>query len=173
MPVVVDATPGSPTANSYATLAEANSYHETHPHASAWAGTEDAKNRALVTATRLLDENFRWFGWPATSNVQVLGFPRSGLYYRDGWRAIPVTVIPQELKDATSELARHLLTSDVTAESDIDTQGITALTAGPVSLQFSGAAKVGSIVPPQVVRMVRHLGAEISRRSSSVPLVRA
>jgi len=47
-----------------------------------------------------------------------------------------MTIIPQDLKDATSELAGSLGTSDTTVDNDIIVQGITSLRAGSVSMSF-------------------------------------
>src|SRR5438046_7448880 len=119
MPIVVVATPGAADANSYCSLAEANTYHDSHPYASAWTGaaSDDARNRALVTATRLLDEHIEWDGY-AASATQALGWPRSGMVDRNE-NAIDSSTIPQTLKNAVAEFARQIIAADRTAESDI------------------------------------------------------
>ena len=76
MPVIVNAQAGSASANSYATVAEANAYHDGHIAPAAWTDAEmPVKNRALVTATRLLDQNLQWIGIAATES-QALAWPR-------------------------------------------------------------------------------------------------
>jgi hypothetical protein len=48
----ITATLSSATANSYVTLAEANTYFETVPDSSTWTNkTDDQKNRSLISAT--------------------------------------------------------------------------------------------------------------------------
>ena len=72
---------------------------------------------------------------------------------------------------AYAELARHLLTSDRTADSDVETQGITSLQAGPVSLTFGAA--VAKPNPDAVMVMCARLGRPRSRTGSgSVQLYR-
>jgi hypothetical protein len=52
----IDATVGGASANSYVTLAAADTYFETTPESSTWSDkTNDAKNRALISATRWID----------------------------------------------------------------------------------------------------------------------
>ena len=56
MAATINATIKSENANSYVTLAEANSYFETVPDSSTWTNkTDDQKNRALISATREID----------------------------------------------------------------------------------------------------------------------
>ena len=56
MAATINATLQSETANSYVTLAEANTYFETVPSSTNWDNkTDDAKNRALISATRWID----------------------------------------------------------------------------------------------------------------------
>ena len=57
MAIVLDATVGGSSANSYCTRAEGDTYHEAHLYATAWTGaTSGNKDAALVWATRMLDE---------------------------------------------------------------------------------------------------------------------
>ena len=56
MAATIDATLKGTSANSYVTLAEANTYFETVPDSSTWDNkTDDQKNRALISATRWID----------------------------------------------------------------------------------------------------------------------
>ena len=56
MAATINATLQSETANSYVTLAEANTYFETVPSSTNWDDkTDDQKNRALISATRWID----------------------------------------------------------------------------------------------------------------------
>jgi hypothetical protein len=166
VPVVLDPTIGGVNANTYCTLLEANAYHDAHEYESVWtaAASDDRRNRALVHATRLLDQHVDWDGTPATF-TQRLCWPRWGLTDRVGDN-IGMNEIPEDLKFATAELARQLLAKDVTADSDIETQGITGVSVGPVSLQFGG--KYGMppaprVVPDAVYYMVQQWGRLRSR----------
>ena len=62
MAATITATLSSASANSYVTLAEANTYFETVPDSSTWTNkTDDQKNRALIAATRWID-SFVFYG---------------------------------------------------------------------------------------------------------------
>jgi hypothetical protein len=154
MPVTVIATPGASDANSYCTLLEANTYHEGLPSALAlvWTGaaSDDLRNRALVSATRLIDESFDWFGCVATSAQRLL-WPRSGMFGLNGY-SIDSTVIPDKLKEATAELARQLLASDRISDSDLETQDIKRLKAGSIELEFG--SPTSKLIPDAVYRIL-------------------
>lgn len=122
MAVVIVATPGSATANSYVTEAEAIAYAATRLNLNGWVtesgptATESEK-KALIEATRELD--LLMFKGRRIDSVQRLAWPRAyalneedapldslltsydlDLYYSG---------IPQRLKDATIELAFEFL----------------------------------------------------------------
>lgn len=50
-----DATPASPEATSFISVAEADAYFVTHPSSSDWDGTTDAKEDALIFSTNILN----------------------------------------------------------------------------------------------------------------------
>lgn len=164
MPTVVE-TPGAANANSYETRAGADAYHTTRPAAQVvkWTtATNDDKDAALIMATELFDAALNWNGAPA-SDTQALAHPRTGLVNRVG-AVIPSNVIAPELKRATAEFARRLLTSDRTGDNDVARMGITDLAAGPVKLSFSedktsqyvGSTQVGvpKVIPDIVLLML-------------------
>jgi hypothetical protein len=164
MPVILVATPGAANANAYCTLAEAETYHESRPAASAWAGTTDVKNRAIVRATELLDEHVDWFGY-AAATTQRLCWPRGGMHDRNG-NVIDSDEIPQDLKDAAAELAATLLAGDRTADDDIETKRIRSLTAGPVSLTFD-AGVAAKVIADSVYFKIQRWGT-LRRRTAAV-----
>ena len=149
-------TVGGATSNSYLTIEEANDYFDTRLPIAGWTNAdEDTKAALLIMATRTLDSlltplktyvpasgsasaYFRvrraWTGSPA-STTQRLAWPRSGMYDRNG-NAIPTTVIPHELKEATAELAGQLSISDRTLDNEASVQGLKSVSAGSVSLSF-------------------------------------
>jgi hypothetical protein len=99
----IDATLQGASANSYVTLAEANTYFETVPESSTWDDkTDDQKNRAIISATRWID-TLSFFGDRCTE-TQALKWPRED-YKVDGI-ALACTLIPEPIKVATYELAR-------------------------------------------------------------------
>ncbi|MGE3276728.1 MAG: DnaT-like ssDNA-binding protein [Vicinamibacterales bacterium] len=170
MALTVVATAGASTANSYCTRAEANTYHEAHPYASTWDAAGDTdKDKAIVTATRLLDEHVEWEG-VASTTTQALGWPRIGLEDLNG-NAIDSAAVPQKLKDAVAEFARWILAADRMADSDVEAQNLRSLKAGPVALEFGPGVRA-KVIPDAVWYMVRQWGTVRQRSGASVPLER-
>lgn len=161
------ATPGAANANSYETLVEAQAYFDTRLPLAGWDNADD-QSVLLIMGTRVLDalaQPFKtlipgtpaywrvrrqWTGMPSTP-TQALAWPRTGMYDKNG-NLIPPTVIPQALKDALAEFAGQLGASDRTLDNNVITQGIKALKAGPVDLQFKD-----SIMPQVIPDMVFNL----------------
>jgi hypothetical protein len=170
------ATAGAPNANSYATVAEADEYHDAKVHRTDWAATgldTAQKTVALIEATRILESMYEWAEWPTDPEVQSLGWPRIGVLKRDLIEFVPDDEIPPELKNATAELARQLITADRTADSDVETQGITHLSAGSVSLTFKSGV-TAKVVPDAVVNLLpRHWGRLVGRKTGMRELERA
>lgn len=123
MALVITATVGSASANSFVTEAEMDIYCEGRLNASAWT-SDAAALPALVEATRDLSA-MAWQGWRVT-DTQALSWPRE--YVRDpdaiydedvgelGYPEYATDIIPQRIKDATCELALQYLkagTSDL------------------------------------------------------------
>ncbi len=105
MAATIDATIKGANANSYVTLAEANSYFETVPSSTQWDNkTDDKKNRALISATRWID-TLVYYG-DRCDDDQALKFPRTN-YQVDGVE-LACTLIPQNIKYAQFELANAL-----------------------------------------------------------------
>ena len=103
MAATIDATLQGASANSYVTLAEANTYFETVPDSTTWINkTNDQKNRALISATRWIDA-LSFYGNRCTE-TQALKWPRKD-YKVDGIK-LACTLIPEGIKVATYELAR-------------------------------------------------------------------
>ncbi len=155
---VVETGSASATANSYASVANGDTYHASHLYASVWTQKTDAvKETALMWATRLLDEQIAWAGHKL-EDAQALQWPRNGVLDRGDF-LLSSTAIPKVIKDAVSELARYLLTSDRTAESD--TIGFKKIKAGPVEIEIDKADResLKQIIPRHIIEMVWPLGA--------------
>ena len=105
MAATITATLKSETANSYVTLAEADTYFETAPESSTWANkSDDQKNRALISACRWID-TLNFLG-DRCDNDQALKWPRNN-YHVDNVELV-CTAIPSNIKNAQYELARAL-----------------------------------------------------------------
>ena len=169
MAVVLTAIAADPSANAYCTLAEAEDYVAGLVFPGKWTtAAADAKNRAIVTATRMLDDGFDWFGFPTTYE-QRLQHPRIGLVTRTG-DEVPDDLVADALKDATSELAVQVLNVNRDADNDAEAAGISSLGAAGVSLSFKSTAR-SKPIPDSVARALAHFG-QVKGAGFSVPLVR-
>jgi hypothetical protein len=122
---------GLATANSYATAAEGDTYHDGHSYATDWTGAATGvKEAALVMATRLIDDYFSFEG-RKIGDTQALEFPRFDIFDRSG-NLIQSSTLPAALVNATAELARWLIQGDRTAEEG--EKGFKNLSVGSLSL---------------------------------------
>jgi len=131
--------------NSYASVAEADAYHATRLHNTAWTGAITAtKESALIWATRNF-ETLEWLGWMTVAG-QNLQWPRAGVF-RNGSEVLDASesalyyniifdsaTIPTFLKEATAEAAMWLIASDVTAP--VGTEGFSRIKADTIELQI-------------------------------------
>lgn len=127
--MTITATPGSATADSYVTVAEADAYF-TARNVTTWTGADTVKEPALRKATAYLDNQYRlrWVGVRSVE-AQALAWPR-----RDGYRGwgyplldadgfdIAVDGVPQQVKNACAEAALLALTG-VTLEPRLERGG--------------------------------------------------
>lgn len=121
MAATIDATLQGASANSYVTLAEADTYFETVPDSLTWVNkSDDQKTRALLSATRWIDA-LSFYGNRCTE-TQALKWPRKD-YKVDGIK-LACTLIPQGIKVATYELARAFANDP---DAITGTTGITGL----------------------------------------------
>ena len=110
MTVTVIATAGSSSANSYLSVAAADDLADDYLGTLAWtaaATTTDDKSRALIMATRYLDQ-LEWLGSRA-STTQALAWPRSGAACGE-W-SFEDDEIPVPIKQGCFDLAEALLAS--------------------------------------------------------------
>jgi len=166
---------GIHNANSYVSVTDANTFNNERPFATSWlaVGLED-KKRALIMATRLLDEHIDWYGQSKRShnlslsqpNRQSLAWPRSGVSDPDKY-SIDQDSIPDWLKNSTAEFARFLAAEDSTL--DPDTAGFSSINLGALSLSINPDDRAG-VVPRGVMHMVAPYGRK--RYGASAKLVR-
>ena len=121
MAATINANISGTTSNSYVTLAEANSYFETVPDSSTWTNkTDDQKNRALIAATREID-NLVFYG-DRCDNGQALKFPRNNYEVDDV--ELTCSTIPNNIKYAQYELARALANDTDAITGNTGTAGV-------------------------------------------------
>lgn len=158
--------------NSYVTTGEADSYFDDRLDVAAWANASDeAKDQALVTATRILDEK-RWRG-QVVSIDQDLAFPRQGSF-RDPSRGTTVSFNAsyvfvnsdetesslkrdiRKLRAACYELAYHLLNNDGLMDA---TGEIADIKVGPIELKnIREVSKIPTAVSLLINPMVQGSG---------------
>ena len=101
MAVTIDATAGGASANSYITLAEADTFVEamiSSSDVSKWTtGNDDSRNRALTAAAQRLDRE-RFLGARAT-DTQALQWPRTGVRKPDTYVNTYATGFPFRISD--------------------------------------------------------------------------
>lgn len=144
MAATIDATVGGASANSYVTLAAANTYFETVPDSSTWTDkTDDQKNRALISATRWIDA-LNFYG-DRCDDTQALKWPRDN-YTVDGID-LACTLIPEGIKTATYELARAFAndTSAITGTSG--TTGIyDEVKLGDLQVKYNKTSQTSGVI---------------------------
>ena len=135
MAATITATLSSATANSYVTLAEANSYFETVPDSSTWTNkTDDQKNRSLIAATRWID-TFVFQGDRCDEN-QALKFPRTN--YQVDRVELSCSTIPNNIKYAQYELARALANETDAMTGNTGTDGnIEQVKLGDIQVKYN------------------------------------
>lgn len=165
------ATIGGTAANAYITLDDAELYFETRLHKTEWtAATDDNKEIALMWATRLLDASIEWKG-SVVDTDQALQWPRGDVYDRND-TLISETVIPDDILNATCELALALIRSERTEDLEQDAQGLRRLTAGPIELEFKDLVQA-KVIPDAVWAYIRPYGVIQSPKSAIATLLRS
>jgi hypothetical protein len=141
---VIDATLSGAAANSYVTLAAANTYFETVPDSSTWVSkTDDQKNRALISATRWIDA-LSFYGDRCT-DTQSLKWPRDN-YTVDGID-LTCTLIPDGVKTATYELARAFANDTSAITGTTGTTGIyDQVELGELKVKYNKTSQTSGVI---------------------------
>ena len=173
---------GLSDANSYATAADGDAYHDGHLYATAWtAAVTGSKEKALVMATRLIDGLFQFNGFKRIS-TQALQWPRRecrdpdsedgvvpGLLLLRG-AFLDETKVPVLVVNATCELARALVIEDRT--DDPDGEGLSSISVvGSLRLDFNANDRQ-PVVPLIVQTWLGKFGEYIARSKGMARLVR-
>ncbi len=153
MPLVIDATVGGTSANSYCTVAEVLSYAEqVFPASEAalfLAAAADDQKRAMIAAAQLLDQLRDWLvGWRADA-TQAREFPRLGTQKADRVTPWDDDVIPPPVKNSQARLAFFLMKQATTEPNQVaggeGTPGLTSISFGSeLSMTFDGRANSNS-----------------------------
>jgi hypothetical protein len=150
---------GVADANTYATRAQADQYHEGRLHTAAWTSAAPAvKDQALVMATRFLDANITWQGNRIDIN-QALAWPRKSVTW-DG-HPVPEDMLPKPVVDATCELARLLITADLQADQENDNIKSLNLGNSALEIEFKDGSKTRRI-PLAIGEILQGIGGSNS-----------
>jgi hypothetical protein len=119
--VALDPTVGGASANSYASLAEADAFMGDRLNADAWTEAGEVsppiQEAALITAARRLDQE-PW-AWSKASTDQALEFPRAGQTDKNG-TSVDTDGVPTWLKNAQIELALAMLGEDLLENTGLE-----------------------------------------------------
>lgn len=134
---IIDATVAGASSNSYVTLPFADGYFADTLEAREWlAASPEDRSRALISATRKIDEEFRYYGSPCdTTTPQALKFPRDS--DRDAQGSPEV---PDGIEYATCELALHLVrqqtSPDLADREKLQEQGVRGFAVDGISERY-------------------------------------
>jgi hypothetical protein len=145
MALALVATVGAATANSYATLVNADSYFEAHPDYTTWdALATPAKERYLILATTLIDMepiDGAKYDTTTTSGVpdQALRFPRV-VDYIDATKVIPRAVTVAMYEQAI-EMAR---TGTSSTRQTLQSEGVVEIQIGQAREKYAEGGGVSN-----------------------------
>lgn len=175
MTLIVETGAIVPGANSYASVAEADSRHGMSTSADAWDAFDlPVKEQRLVTATRRLDVMFDWIGQPMHPD-QPLGFPRRHRLVLGV--AMPLTGLPVRLKQAAIDLALWL-PEEVANAATSATSGdvVQEVTLGPIGIKLAAPSAssttvttaASQLIPTEILMLLRGLGQYLGGGGGSV-----
>jgi hypothetical protein len=155
--------------NCYLSLAQADAYFNDRIDSDNWdTSTPADKGAALVTATRIIDNEFRFIG-QALSSSQSLAWPRAQVAYFDPRLNTVVTInsseYPQRVRDATCEQAYHLLLNENLL--DVSQQTFERIKVGPIEIEDSSSDyKAAPRINPSVNTILKPLLLRVSTSNS-------
>lgn len=142
MALIVEDGTGKSDAETYVSVADADTYHTAYGNPSAWSGAATGdKESALRKAAQYLDAKYR-LSWKGTRSVQTqaLAWPRMDVTDFDGYD-LDANALPQKLKDAASVMALRSIGEDiypdVSSPGDISEETVRV---GPIteSIKYTG-----------------------------------
>ena len=150
--MALNATVGSPNANSYVTLEEATAYFADRIHTDLWTEFTNQEG-ALVTASRMLDWYVTWKGYRSSSE-QAMQWPRTNVVRRDG-SSVDDTIIPNDVKTAVFELALVSLEEDITDSDPL--AGIEQVKAGSLMVKADTDDYGSDTIPEKIWKILADL----------------
>lgn len=175
------ATSGSPVANSFTTVAFANTVLEGRLYTEPWFGiatvnqvvfvSEATRATALIWATSLFETQVTWYGTPTTT-TQALSWPMTGQVDKFK-RPIPPDIIPADIQQATALYALALLRDDSQAPGSGEDATIKRKRIGDVDIEFRDEVQVTPAsqgIPAEVRTLLKPYGMTVG--SMMVPVLR-
>jgi Putative DnaT-like ssDNA binding protein len=150
----IDATVGGASSNAYVALAFADAYFADTLEAAEWQDLpREDRARALISATRKIDEEFAYHGVPYdTVTPQALKFPRS-----DDFTAQGELEVPDGIEYATCELALALLrqqrVGDLVDRERLQEEGVRSVSVDGLTEEYRPGVWDG--FPRRVKRLLR------------------
>jgi hypothetical protein len=141
MALVVEDGTGLANAESYLSVADANTYFTKFVNA-AWVGEVPDLEGALRRATQYLDANYRFKGCKlkyTQTSQQALQWPRDAYTMT----CLGITWPPAKLQQACAELAVRSLASDL--YKDQDDRAIKSESVGPISTTYANPTNGGQV----------------------------
>ena len=165
--IVIDATIGGVSTNSYLSLADFELLIHQRPFHSAWdkINDDDVKKAALIWGTTILS-NLQYKGAP-TSSTQKLPWPRTGIYDYDG-REYDSDSYPDWFITAFVEVVFNAAINNTL--SDTGLEGISELKIGPISIKTDPSDRP-DIIPGYILENIK-FWLKGGYKSISVSLVR-
>lgn len=144
MAVVVENGTGMSNANSYLSRDNANTYHADRLN-DLWTDSDDAvKDAALIKATQFLDAEYGGkFKGSKKVATQALMWPRVEATDRAG-DDVASDSVPQQIKDATAELALRAITTGNLSPDEKRGGRIKSQTLGELSVTYEDGAPSGT-----------------------------
>ena len=160
--MAINSTPSAVDANSYISVAYADSYFATKFGATAWSDfTTAEKEQLCVSATEAL--NVLKFGGVKSVNAQSLEWPRAYLEDSSGQMISP-QAIPANVQKATCEMAYWIWTEEDRMMSDTDLLQLESMKVGPLDLKVG---KKPMTIPTKVEQLLHATGPGVYLGSSS------
>jgi hypothetical protein len=164
MALTVETGAGLAAADSYLSVADADTYHAAHGTAEAsWVDLDtEVKEQCLRRATQYLVQMYRrrWKGVRMTA-TQALDWPR-GYVYTEAFLhgavgaypyLVPDDIVPPEVEKACAELALRANTSELAPDVS---PAVKSEQVGPIKIEYADGA-AASVTYPSVERLIAPL----------------
>ncbi len=168
MAIVVEDGTGLANADSYSSVADADTYLASIGDPGSWSTqTVTAKEQALVRATQWLDNTYRteWKG-RRKLQTQALAWPRVEVYDEDDF-LVPDDEVPTILAKATAEAAYRFLTAELSPDLDNGGALVKRTRAKVASLEEELEYVVGAVIGTEQFQKIEDMLAGLVDGSGS------